>query len=479
MKAFLVILSIIFVTVAKGSSEKVTIECDSVTYFKSYFRSGAIHSSDFDVTCYIDNARENFDLIKTCAGFKSIYFNIICSNLTYLSTKNSIIKKIPSNFFMQVPKLTTFIATNVNLEEIHRDDFKDAENLIVLNMADNMIELLESEIFSYLKKLRILDLSNNKITSLDEETFIGSGDDLYEVYLSGNKINILDYNVFKPIATNKLYPLKLNMDSNKVQKIKESNEPNSIQFHVLSLNKNQISKFSCSGVKISEIYLEENGLETFDCDAQYISIAKNNVKVLKLQNNAKGLGISQNNIKVFSVDEKSEMMSLDMSDNGDISLQLEAVKNMTKLRRLSISSSFIGTVYDDLFAKMENLTYLYMNSCGLKSISSRLFLKNTELKFLEISNNQLEKLDLNVFIGSRQLSYIDISNNKLSRIGNIEKIKTILPELKQIKIYGNPWKCIEFSTIMRTLKQLNIKIADNEPINKNYDVPNVSGIPCY
>lgn len=99
------------------------------------------------------------------------------------------------------------------------------------------------------------------------------------------------------------------------------------------------------------------------------------------------------------------------------------------------------------------------------------------LDTLDISENKLETIDLHMFTGLKELNLLDISGNKLSRIANIENIKNVLPELKEVVIEGNPWKCTELSTILRALRQLNIKFFDEK--NNNIEVQNILGIPCY
>lgn len=166
-----------------------------------------------------------------------------------------------------------------------------------------------------------------------------------------------------------------------------------------------------------------------------------------------------------------------MSENEDISHIFPTLKTLSQMQHLNLSNSFIGVLAEDAVSQMTNLKYLHLKSCGIQIIPFETFSNNKHLLTLDISDNLLETIDLHMFTGLEKLSYLDISSNKLSQIEGLEKIKTVLPSLGEIKINGNPWKCLNLSTIIRTLNQLKIKISESD--DKNFEVQNISGFPCY
>lgn len=166
-----------------------------------------------------------------------------------------------------------------------------------------------------------------------------------------------------------------------------------------------------------------------------------------------------------------------MSENEDISHIFPTLKTLSQLQHLNLSNSFIGVLSENAFGQMIHLKYLHLKSCGLQIIPFEAFSSNINLLTLDISENVLETIDLHMFTGLEKLSYLDISGNKLSQIESIEKIKDVLPSLGEIKINRNPWKCLSLSTMLRTLNQLKIKISESE--EKNFEVQNILGFPCY
>lgn len=212
-------------------------------------------------------------------------------------------------------------------------------------------------------------------------------------------------------------------------------------------------------------------------NANFKVITSNNIKWLHFHSDLKGLIASQNNIKSFIVNGDSLLYHMEMSENEDISHIFPTLKTLSKMQHLNLSNSFIGVLAEDAFSDMSSLKYLHLKSCGIQIIPFEVFLNNKHLLTIDLSGNELETVELYMFSGLERLSYLDISSNKLSQIVSIEKIKEVLPSLGEIKIDGNPWQCLNLSTILRTLNQLKIKISENE--KPNFEVQNILGYPCY
>lgn len=142
--------------------------------------------------CYLSNviqhssAIEIIDEITSHANVNGQYGMIESREVGAVVVKNSNFIILPSQIFQKFKNLLVFRASDVNLRQITRDNFKDAEHLTVLHLDRNDIHDLEDGIFSSLKRLQRLDLSRNLITSINEMTFSGISSDLYEVSLKVN-----------------------------------------------------------------------------------------------------------------------------------------------------------------------------------------------------------------------------------------------------------------------------------------------------
>jgi Leucine-rich repeat (LRR) protein len=437
--------------------------------YGQYFIKDVLRMSDLDDIC-----------LRHLLNKSKFVGNATCETVMQMVFKNSTLLKLPTALFAKLPNLKIFIARDVNLMQIYRNDFESLKQLNILNLSDNLIAMLEDGIFSHLKELNVLNLSNNKITALFEETFIGMGDNLYQLDLSGNKITVLDYVVFIPLAHQKQYPLELMLNNNDIKRVVESHRVHHLQFQTLSLKNNHIAGFSCPDVKIVELELASNRMQSVmldNCSVEYMVVKNNSLKSLHLHSEMQGVAAGGNKIRSIVVGESPKISHLDMGEIEDLSLVLPSLRTMTEMMNLNISYSRIEKLNGDTFGEMEKLQRLYMRGCGLQIIPFELFVNNKELRLLDISLNQLETIDLHMFTGLNELTQLNIAGNKLSRIANIENIKNVLPKLKEVTLDGNPWKCIELSTIARTLKHSNVNISESG--RKNFAVQHILGIPCH
>lgn len=395
---------------------------------------------------------------------------------------NSTLMKIPKEVFGKFKSLRTLCACDVQMRLITRDDFTDAHLLTDLKLRRNLISQLEDGTFASMKKLQKLDLSGNLIKAINEETFAGCSDDLEKVDLSFNKIKEIDFAALIPLAHVKKLPVELFLNSNEIKQVTESHRVSHLLFESLNLKDNFLHTFSCPDVKIGELHLENNEIETisFDnCSVEYMKISGNKLKWLHIHEDMKGLIAAENKIESFVVTGDSKMYHMEVTENGEIEHIFPTLKFMDRLQYLNLSSTVIGVLHEDTFARMTELKYLFLKNSGIQIIPFGIFANNKQLVTLDLSDNDLESVDLHMFTGLDELKTLNLSGNNLSHIENIEKIKMVLPELKQIGISGNNWKCINLSTMIRTLNQQGISVTDDKVGIGEVPEQNISGIPCY
>ena len=446
-------------------------------------KSGIFLKAKNFTDCKIENALQVSDvdeIIESVVpnGFWKLQSSI-SMEIGALIFVNSSLMKIPTKVFQKFRNLQIFCACDVQLRLMTRDDFIDAGNLKELRLKRNLISKLEDRTFANLKKLQKLDLSGNLIKSINEETFVGCSEYLEKVDFSFNKIKEIDFASLVSLAHIKKRPVELLLNSNEILAVKESHRVSHLFFESLNLKENFLKSFSCPDVKIGELHLESNHIETisFDnCSVEYMKISGNNLKWLHIHGDMKGLIAAENQIESFVVSGDSKMYHMELTDNGEIENIFPTLKLMDRIQYLNLSNTIIGVIHEDSFARMTELKYLFLKNSGIQIIPFGIFGNNKQLMTLDLSDNDLESIDLHMFTGLDELKILNLSGNKLSQIEGIEKIKAVLPELKQIGISGNNWKCINLSTLIRTLSQLGISVSEGL---MEVGEQSISGIGCY
>lgn len=78
---------------------------------------------------------------------------------------------IPKEIFIEMPRLTSFIANFIDLKKLYPDTFENAKQLKFLELAENNIKSLKVEIFRHLENLEQINLFGNPITHIDLDLF--------------------------------------------------------------------------------------------------------------------------------------------------------------------------------------------------------------------------------------------------------------------------------------------------------------------
>lgn len=475
------LLFLTFCLVQVSSQSHISFECEQI----DQHRSKILAKSENFTDCKVKNVLQVSDvekiIVKTAPN--GVWEDEISNSLEIgaITFVNSLMMKIPTKAFEKFKNLRTFCACDVQLRMIIRDDFADAQKLTDLKLRRNLISKLQDGIFSGLKKLRKLDLSENLIRTIGEGTFVGCSDDLEKVDLSLNKLKELDFASLISLAHAKKRPIGLSLNSNEIKHVKENHHVSHLVFESLNLKDNFLHHFSCPNMKIGELHLENNLIESisFDnCSVEYMKVSRNKLKWLHIHEDMKGLIAVENQIESFIVMGNSKMYHLELTKNGKIEQVFPTLKSMDHMQYLNLSNTIIGTLHEDTFVRMTELKYLFLKSSRIEIIPFGIFNNNKQLVTLDLSDNDLKSVDFHMFTGLDELKTLNLSGNKLSQIEGIEKIKTVLPELKQIGISGNNWKCINLSRMIRTLSQLGISIFDDKMTEKVKE-QSILGVECY
>lgn len=94
----------------------------------------------------------------------------------------------------------------------------------------------------------------------------------------------------------------------------------------------------------------------------------------------------------------------------------EGLRNLTKLRHLSLDSNKIDFILPNSFEDLVSLESLFISNNKLDFLHENLFLKNSKLKSLWFDYNKIEDLKANIFINNLNLELISFAHNRLKNI---------------------------------------------------------------
>lgn len=146
----------------------------------------------------------------------------------------------------------------------------------------------------------------------------------------------------------------------------------------------------------------------------------------------------------------------------------------------------IEAIHPDAFIQCTNLCWLFLNNNKLTSLQSGTFRFNKKLQFLDLSHNKLNNMPLEVFRGLDNLEELHLSENprlrtiepvlqgylkyldvlSIAQIGlpasalHPKEVKEKLPNLSQIAINHNPFKCSELEAFTKQFQKLKVVVND-------------------
>ena len=254
--------------------------------------------------------------------------------------------------------------------------------------------------------LETLDLGNNDLTSLPSNLFDGPSNLLF-LFLSGNKLESLDADIFDGLT--KLWWLYLNINS--LASLDPTLFDGLTNLKTLALSDNSLSSLPSGlfdeATALTTLYLHGNSLASLDAG---LFDGLTALRTLRLNDNS----LASLNAGLFH--GLTALRSLYLNGNNLASLNVDIFDGLGDLSTLDLSDNSITAltagVFEDLDGSMQNL-YLWSN--GLTALPAEIFTGLTGLKGLDLSCNALTALDLTRFDPfASTLTYLDISSNSFT-----------------------------------------------------------------
>ena len=333
-------------------------------------RLKALNIVDSSATTFTDDDMAN-DAFTVFSGYKKGIADLTglehADNLTELNLNENSISTIPTNLPTSLQKLhlrDNSISTIPNLSSL--------TSLIWLYLSNNSISTIPTNLPTSLKDLRINDNSVSAIPNLSSLT------SLTELNLSENSIST--------IPTNLPTSLKdLDLGGNSISTIPNLSSLTSLI--ALRLYDNGISDMSTvSSLPLINLELQDNSISNISALA-----GKTSLKTLNLGNN-------------------------DISD-------MSTVSSLTSLIHLELYNNNISDI--SVLEGLTRLTTLYISRNNISDISVLEGL--TSLLYLSLRNNKITTTD--ALLALTSLDSLWLGDNRITDVGELQKLSALVPTL--------------------------------------------------
>lgn len=329
---------------------------------------------------------------------------------------------IPKEIFTKFSNLVS-LHMSTNLTELNTDDFTQAMNLTKLDLQDNKMRIIKTNVFTKmpqnvnetaktsddnvipLHKLRELNLASNHISEIEANSFNGLRN-LEVLFLTGNQLTVIRKGTFVGMP------------------------------------------------KLTFLVLGTNRIHTIEDGALDLSV----LSELNLVNNK----LKRLFPSIFDRVPKLERIDLDMNEMEHIG---QSIYRLTNARYISLMWNQIEDIDLTAFAQIPKLRRLLLANSGFTFATTKIDDEkhwNNSVDVLDIGmNNLADATELNKLRIFPKLEDLNIGLNSFRdlEVGGNRTLKDILPSLKSVHIRGNKMSDEYCSAIEKRLNAQNVFVV--------------------
>lgn len=324
------------------------------------------------------------------------------------------VENIPPEIFSAFFNLQYF-RMSTNLKALTSVDFAHAMNLTSLNLNDNKLKIIQSNVFSPIEKthdgavfplhkLRELSIERNEISEIESNSFYGLNN-LFDVNFSGNQLTTISSRTFAGLPS----------------------------LNYLDLTNNRIEIIQEGALDLREL--------------KQLNLAHN--KLTRLTE------------AIFDRLPKLESIILDFNNLEYIGNALSGLANVADI---SLDRNDIQDIDLAAFAKLPSLKKLILTQSGFTFAATKLeeqkYRKSPLIK-LNVGGNYLNNaVELNILGIFPSLEYLGLSWNSFTNLdaGGNQTLKDIMPSLEMLDLYGNTMDSEYLLGIERKLNAQNVEV---------------------
>uniref|UniRef100_A0A915NSI9 Uncharacterized protein n=1 Tax=Meloidogyne floridensis TaxID=298350 RepID=A0A915NSI9_9BILA len=360
--------------------------------------------------------------------------------------------------------LQEILITGNRIQKLSFNAFHQMNALIKLDLSDNYIEELKTEL-PRISKLNDINLSHNKITSIHKSFFDNVKHSLQTINLGHNLLEEVPATLrgFRML-------MALHLHNNNLKNLPQLSFMNLPVLSLLNLAANQIRSIHRQAFlnvpQLRFLYLSANQLSEVQ-PFQFSSFER--LEMLDLSNN-KIEDLPNDTFAGLPI-----LKQLYLGENLIDHLQPEAFSSNSSIAVLILEQNRISELQKDVFRNLRQLQQLSLKANKIRSIDASTFRGNPSLAMLDLSHNEIIDLAPGTFLNQLNLLLVDLSNNKILRTpyGAFgRRVATVL-------LKDNPLVCVEKIHMLQQGNGLFIPNSNDAICGeyKDHDVSNTTTIP--
>ncbi|XP_077410363.1 toll-like receptor 22 [Vanacampus margaritifer] len=405
----------------------------------------------------LDLKRNNISQIEKGA-FASL------SSLRKLNLNNNRLTQL-ADIFDGLSNLTELRLTSNVIATVAPSSFKPLTNLTFLDLSFNRLQHLTNVHYAvqHLPNLRYLILKKIGLTIFRSWELTNSTAAFAYLDLSQNHINVfrigadvfqnltwlniggsprrskLLWEIGEPAALSRVTTLDiggLHLAQKDARALFQSLNfsLSTLRMNAMKCNLRELLDLSCTVPTLTRLQLRRNKLRLLDsrllepCSSLMLAeldLADNGMK--KVANDSfrglpglRSLTLSQNSLSLVppAIRNLTNLLELDLSSNNISSLTCEDFANLDKLRVLGLYQNKISAVKGCAFKDLSNLQVLKLQTNRITKLNGAFKMDFPHLRQLKLDNNQLTAIERGAFEGLRSLQNLSMQRNQLQKLEN-------------------------------------------------------------
>ncbi|KAF4524450.1 hypothetical protein B566_EDAN018100 [Ephemera danica] len=378
---------------------------------------------------------------------KSLQFGVTkgCgANLAVLDISNNSLDSLPTEVFTGLARLKKLFLQSNGINFVADRALAGLTSLTELNLASNKIASVPPEFFIDSRNIREIHLQNNSISVLAPGLFSGL-DQLLILDISRNELSSEWVN--SATLTGLVRLVILDVSYNKLTKLEINIFRDLYSLQILRLENNNIESLpdKCFNAltNLHTLVLSHNRLATIDAHSL------SGLHVLSL------LSIDNNSIRTIHPAALRNVSSVrDLHLNGNRLLEApRALVDVRMLRTLDLGENLIATVDNASFTDLRHLYGLRLTENNIVNISKSAFSKLSALKILNLSRNKIVSVDHGAFDDNSNLQAIRLDGNLLT---DVSGLFTHLPNLVWLNVSDNRLSWFDYALVPPGLQWLDL-----------------------